>query len=149
MPRWPSSGPVSDIALIALGANLGDRAAYLAAARSALTLLPRVELLAASRVEETVPLGARRQGAYLNQMVAIETSLDPHVLLGHLQDLERALGRVRTRRWDARTIDLDIVRFGELALVSPTLIIPHPGLADRDFWQREVAELARLVEAAA
>ena len=140
---------MADVAYIALGGNLGDRAAYLAAARAALALLPGVRLLAASRVEETAPLGSRLQGAYLNQMVAVATTLDPHALLARLQGIERSLGRVRTRRWGARTIDLDIVRFGERTVSSPRLVLPHPGLADRDFWQREVAELARFLHAAA
>ena len=136
---------MAEIALIALGANLGRRAAYLNAARNALSLVPGVELVAASRVEETAPLGGPVQGPYLNQMVAITTTLEPPALLARLQLIERTLGRVRARRWDARTIDLDIVRFGERTLVSPALVLPHPGLADRAFWQREVAELEQLI----
>lgn len=147
--RWPWNARVTDVAFIALGSNLGDRAAYLTAARAAIALVPGVRLLAASRVEETVPLGARMQAAYLNQMIAVETTLDPHALLVRLQGIERTLGRVRARRWDARTIDLDIVRFGERSLASRTLVLPHPGLSGRDFWQREVVELERLVNAAA
>lgn len=139
---------MADIAFVALGGNLGDRAAYLAAARSALTLVRGVKLLAASRVEETVPLGTSVQGPYLNQMVAIATTLTPEALLDRLQLIERRLGRVRARRWGARTIDLDIVRFGSRRLSTPTLELPHPGLAAREFWQREVAELEQLVGAA-
>ena len=139
---------MADIAFVALGGNLGDRAAYLAAARSALTLVRGIELLAASRVEETVPLGSSAQSPYLNQMVAIATTLTPESLLDRLQLIERRLGRVRVRRWGARTIDLDIVRFGRRRLSTPALELPHPGLADRDFWQREVAELEQLVGAA-
>lgn len=139
---------MADIAFVALGGNLGDRAAYLAAARSALTLVRGVKLLAASRVEETVPLGTSVQGPYLNQMVAIATTLTPEALLDRLQLIERRLGRVRARRWGARTIDLDIVRFGSRRLSTPALELPHPGLAAREFWQREVAELEQLVGAA-
>jgi 2-amino-4-hydroxy-6-hydroxymethyldihydropteridine diphosphokinase len=140
---------VAEIALIALGSNLGDRAAQLNAARNALSLLPGGTLIAASRVEETAPLGGRVQGPYLNQMVAIETSLEPPTLLARLQRIEQRLGRVRAGRWDARTIDLDIVRFGERRLATPALALPHPGLADRAFWQREVAELEQLVRSVA
>jgi 2-amino-4-hydroxy-6-hydroxymethyldihydropteridine diphosphokinase len=136
---------VAEIALIALGGNVGDRAAFLNAARNALSLVPNVDLIAASRVEETAPLGGRVQGPYLNQMVAIATILEPPALLARLQRIERSLGRVRARRWDPRTIDLDIVRFGERALVSAALVLPHPGLSDRAFWQREVAELDQLI----
>ena len=141
--RW--NGIVADLAFVALGGNLGDRAAYLAAARNALTLVKRVELLAASHVEETVPLGPRAQAPYLNQMVAIATTLTPESLLAHLQLIERRLGRVRAQRWGARTIDLDIVCFGNRRLSTPALALPHPGLADREFWQRELAALERLV----
>lgn len=127
--------------LVALGSNLGDRGAYLAAARNGMSLLPRTALLAASRVEETAPLGAVAQGPYLNQVVALRTALEPARLLGELQRLERALGRVRRVRWGARTIDLDILCYGDLRMARPTLVLPHPGLADRPFWQRGVAEL--------
>ncbi|MEP6733448.1 MAG: 2-amino-4-hydroxy-6-hydroxymethyldihydropteridine diphosphokinase [bacterium] len=140
---------MTEIAFIALGTNLGDRRAHLSAARAALSLVPGVELLAASRVEETVPLGTLVQGAYLNQMVAIETTLEPEPLLARLHHIERQLGRIRARRWDARTIDLDIVRFGARQLTSPTLVLPHPGLAERDFWQRELLELGQLLGTAA
>jgi 2-amino-4-hydroxy-6-hydroxymethyldihydropteridine diphosphokinase len=139
---------VAEITFVALGGNLGDRAAYLAAARSGLTLIRGVELLAASRVEETAPLGTSVQGPYLNQMVAIATTLTPESLLDRLQRIERRLGRVRAGRWGARTIDLDIVRFGRRRFSTPALELPHPGLATRDFWRREVAELEQLVGAA-
>lgn len=138
-----------DVALVALGSNLGDRAAYLAAARGALALLPGTRLLATSRVEETVPFGTAAQGPYLNQMVALRTSIAPLPLLGELQRIERALGRVRRTRWGARTIDLDLVRHGDLTLDHPALALPHPGLASRDFWRRELAELDALLAVAA
>lgn len=136
-----------DVAWVALGGNLGDRGAYLAAARTALTLVPGIRLIAASRVEETSPLGASRQGAYFNQMVALATSLTPHELLARLQAIEQRLGRVRAVRWGSRTIDLDIVRFGSQRVTSASLTIPHPGLAEREFWQRELAELQPLIDA--
>jgi 2-amino-4-hydroxy-6-hydroxymethyldihydropteridine diphosphokinase len=136
---------VSEIAFIALGANLGDRAANLSAARAALSMVAGVELLAATRVEETVPLGSLVQGPYLNQMVAVATTLEPHALLVRLQRIERQLGRVRTQRWGARTIDLDIVRFGERSVQSTTLVLPHPGLPHREFWLREIDELEQLL----
>jgi 2-amino-4-hydroxy-6-hydroxymethyldihydropteridine diphosphokinase len=137
-----------EVVLIALGSNLGDRRAFLNSARLAIASTHGVELLAASRVEETAPVGDVAQGPYLNQMVAVETTLAPHVLLGRLLLIERQLGRIRGPRWGARTIDLDIVRFGTRRLDTPELRIPHPGLADRDFWQREVAELELLCQAA-
>ena len=140
---------MTEIAFVALGANLGDRAAHLSAARSAISLVSGVELLATSAVEETIPLGGRVQGPYLNQMVAVATTLEPTALLARLQSIESRFGRVRARRWDARTIDLDIVRFGARALDTATLVLPHPGLSDRDFWHRELAELEHLLRIAA
>jgi 2-amino-4-hydroxy-6-hydroxymethyldihydropteridine diphosphokinase len=130
-----------DIAYIALGSNLGDRDAHLAYARAALAALPESRLLAVSSVEETEPIGGAPQGFYLNQMVAVETALEPRALLDALQRIEREAGRVREERWDARTLDLDIVKFGEREVRDPVLTIPHPGLATREFWQRELAEL--------
>jgi 2-amino-4-hydroxy-6-hydroxymethyldihydropteridine diphosphokinase len=128
-------------AYIALGSNLGDREGHLAAARAALAALPRTRLVGASRVEETAPLGGMDQPPYLNQMVALETGLEPRALLAACQAIERSRGRVRAEHWGARTLDLDIVRYGDRRVAEPDLIIPHPGLTDRDFWRRELAEL--------
>ena len=134
---------------VALGSNLGARAGWLASARAAISLLPATRWLAASSVEETIPFGASAQGPYLNQMVAVQTALEPHALLAALHAIERRLGRVRGTRWGARTIDLDIVRYGTRAMQSGALTLPHPGISNRDFWQRELAELDRLVGRAA
>ncbi len=130
-----------DIACIALGSNLGDRRAHLAHARAALAALPASRLLGVSSIEETAPLGGLAQGLYLNQMVALETSLEPHALLWALHRIERDAGRARGERWAARTLDLDIVTFGERRVNAPDLTIPHPGLESRAFWQRELTEL--------
>jgi 2-amino-4-hydroxy-6-hydroxymethyldihydropteridine diphosphokinase len=126
---------------VALGSNLGDRAAHLAAARAALASLPGTRLIAASAVEETAPLGGKPQPAYLNQMVLLETRLGPRELLEACHAIEQGAGRVRAERWASRTLDLDIVRYGDRRIDEPDLIIPHPGLVTRDFWQRELAEL--------
>jgi 2-amino-4-hydroxy-6-hydroxymethyldihydropteridine diphosphokinase len=126
---------------VALGSNLGDRAAHLQAAREALGALPGTRLLAASAIEETAPLGGMDQPPYLNQMVLLETDLEPGALLQTLQTIERREGRQRTERWGARTLDLDIVRFGHRQVNESDLIIPHPELPNRDFWRRELAEL--------
>jgi 2-amino-4-hydroxy-6-hydroxymethyldihydropteridine diphosphokinase len=140
---------VPELAFVALGSNLGDRAALLAQARVALSLIPASRLAAVGSIEETAPLGAMAQGPFLNQMVALETNLTPTVLLAALHGIERSLGRVRTTRWSARTIDLDIVRFGDRSLQTPHLVVPHPGLAVRDFWQRELTELTLMLGRAA
>lgn len=132
---------MSDVAYVALGSNLGDRARYLAEARAALASLPKSTLVAASCVEETEPLGGLAQPRYLNQMVKLETSLAPRDLLQRLQEIERRLGRERADRWESRTIDLDLVRYDAVTSDDPELLLPHPGLETRSFWQRELAEL--------
>ena len=86
-------------------------------------------------------IGPAGQGNYLNQMVALQTSLTPEALLDHVLRIERQLGRERNERWTARTIDLDIVQFGNQVVDSDRLTIPHPQLPNRDFWQRELIEL--------
>lgn len=126
---------------MALGSNLGDRASHLAHARSRLAALPETQVVAASRVEETAPLGPVPQGSYLNQMVLIETSLSPATLLAHCREIEAERGRTRTVRWAPRTLDLDLVRFGDRAFTDADLVLPHPELPNREFWQRELAEL--------
>ncbi|HET7426719.1 MAG TPA: 2-amino-4-hydroxy-6-hydroxymethyldihydropteridine diphosphokinase [Gemmatimonadales bacterium] len=133
--------PEAERAYVALGSNLGDRAGHLATAREALARLPDTALVAASRVEETAPLAGMAQPPYLNQMVLLETRLSPRELLEACQAIERAEGRVRSERWGARTLDLDIVRYGRQHIREPDLIIPHPELPHRDFWLRELAEL--------
>jgi 2-amino-4-hydroxy-6-hydroxymethyldihydropteridine diphosphokinase len=141
MTEWPSLC-AGDTIFVALGSNLGDRAAHLAAARAALAELPGTTVLAASDVEETAPLGPAGQGPYLNQMVAMQTSIEPLTLLDHLHDIERARGRERRVRWGARTLDLDIVCFGDRRIAEPRLAVPHPELANRAFWRREMAQAA-------
>jgi 2-amino-4-hydroxy-6-hydroxymethyldihydropteridine diphosphokinase len=136
---------VSARADIALGSNLGDRPAWLASARAAISLLPASRLVGASSIEETIPFGPAAQGPYLNQMLALDTAMPPESLLFALQAIERRLGRVRRERWGPRTIDLDLVRVGAAALKTAVLTLPHPGLGSRVFWQRELAELDRLV----
>ncbi|HEX3868170.1 MAG TPA: 2-amino-4-hydroxy-6-hydroxymethyldihydropteridine diphosphokinase [Gemmatimonadaceae bacterium] len=128
-----------DVAYIALGSNLGDRSAHLARARAALAALTGSRIVGASAVEETAPIGPVPQPAYLNQIVALETSLAPHALLDALLAVEAAEGRTRSVRWGSRTLDLDIVDFDRQRVSSPSLIVPHPELPNRSFWQRELA----------
>jgi 2-amino-4-hydroxy-6-hydroxymethyldihydropteridine diphosphokinase len=74
-------------------------------------------------------------------MVLLETRLQPRALLQALQAIERQRGRTRSEHWGSRTLDLDIVRFGNRRVAEPDLIIPHPELSNRDFWRRELAEI--------
>ncbi|HUL70702.1 MAG TPA: 2-amino-4-hydroxy-6-hydroxymethyldihydropteridine diphosphokinase [Gemmatimonadales bacterium] len=128
---------------IALGSNEGDRAAYLGKAREAVGKIPLTKVVATSSVEETEPVGGPPQGRYLNQMLLAETALDPSRFLKALQKIENDQGRVRGERWGPRTLDLDIVRFGTRRLRETDLIIPHPQLPNRPFWQREIEEIER------
>ena len=130
---------------VALGSNLGDRNEFLALGRDGLSCLPQTTLLAVSSIEETVPIGPAGQGQYLNQMVLLRTELSPQALLQHCQSIERQAGRVRSERWGSRTLDLDIVRFGDDVVITDDLVIPHPELPNRAFWQREIAELEQHV----
>ena len=135
---------MADVAYVALGSNLGDRDAHLAAARAGLAAIPRSRVIAASTIEETAPLGPPGQGAYLNQMVALETALTPAELLAELQGIERRAGRVREVRWGPRTIDLDIVTMRDQRSDDERCRVPHPELPNRDFWQRELGELREM-----
>ncbi|HVA57218.1 MAG: 2-amino-4-hydroxy-6-hydroxymethyldihydropteridine diphosphokinase [Gemmatimonadaceae bacterium] len=137
---------MGEVAFIALGSNLGDRHAALAAARQALRKLPGTRVTAETPVEETPPFGPPGQGPYLNQMLAIDTTLTPHELLDALHGIERDGGRERTARWGPRTLDLDIVAFGHHTVADERLTLPHPGLRDREFWQRELALLRQAVD---
>ncbi len=132
---------MTERALIALGSNLGDRRAALAGARALLTCESALRLLAVTRVEETAPIGTSAQGAYLNQMVAVRTTLSPHALLAVLHRIEDRMGRVRRVRWGPRVIDLDLVEYGALVINTPALCLPHPGVPSRGFWMRELHEL--------
>jgi 2-amino-4-hydroxy-6-hydroxymethyldihydropteridine diphosphokinase len=132
---------VSEIAYIALGSNLGERHVYLARARAAIDAIPECRVIGASAVEETAPLGGLAQPSYLNQMLAVETTLEPAALLARLHAIEADAGRVRGTRWDSRTLDLDIVLFDDRIVETADLVLPHPGLRERAFWQRELSEL--------
>ena len=129
---------------MALGSNVGDRAAHLAHARTRLGALPQTRLVAESRVEETAPVGPVPQGPFLNQMVLLDTTLEPAALLAHCRAIEAERGRERRERWGPRTLDIDIVRFGDRVVRTPELTLPHPEFSNRDFWQRELAEVERL-----
>lgn len=104
--------------------------------------IPETRVIAVSRIEETAPLGGADQPLYLNQMALVETKLSPRELLHACRAIEEAAGRVRAARWGPRTLDLDLVRFGNRTIEDPELVIPHPGLPYREFWQRELSELS-------
>jgi 2-amino-4-hydroxy-6-hydroxymethyldihydropteridine diphosphokinase len=129
-------------AYVGLGANLGRREANL---KSALTLLggePGVEVVAVSSFRETEPVGFLDQPRFLNAAAAVETDLGPCELLECLLAVERALGRTREgRRFGPRTIDLDLLVYGDAVVREPGLEVPHPRLHERRFALEPLAEL--------
>jgi 2-amino-4-hydroxy-6-hydroxymethyldihydropteridine diphosphokinase len=124
-------------AVLALGSNLGDRAGTMLQAVRRIAEVDGVELLAASTFHESVavkPDGPDESApGYLNAVVIIETALEPQPLLDAVHEIEDDLGRVRGERWADRTIDIDIVTFGDLQSATETLVLPHPRAAERDF----------------
>jgi len=132
------------LAAIALGSNIGDRAAHLRAAALGLARLPRSRLGAQSSVRETAPVGPVAQGAFLNQAVLLETGLSARELLAALHEVERSRGRDRSheRRWGPRTLDLDLILYGDAIIDELGLNVPHPRLAERRFVLEPLAEIA-------
>jgi 2-amino-4-hydroxy-6-hydroxymethyldihydropteridine diphosphokinase len=129
--------------LIALGSNLGDRAVQLQQALAGLTRLPATRLLTRSREYRTRPIGGPAgQGEFLNAAALVETSLAPSAVLAALERLEESLGRQRTERWAARTLDLDILLYDDAAINSPELTVPHPRMSYRRFVLEPAAEAA-------
>ncbi len=137
---------MTDVFYIALGSNIGNRELALTRARAAIGAIRDTRLLAVSEVEETEPIGPIQQGKFLNQMVAVSTTLAPRTLLAALHRIERAAGRVRVQRWGPRTLDLDIVMQEAKEYADEALVIPHPELPNRDFWQRELAQLRGITD---
>jgi 2-amino-4-hydroxy-6-hydroxymethyldihydropteridine diphosphokinase len=131
------------LALIGLGSNLGDRKAQLESAVAALAATPGVALRAVSPMHETAPVGGPGgQGTFLNAAAAVETTLDPEALLATLHAIELRGGRVRTERWGERTLDLDLLLFGDAVIDTPGLRIPHPRMAVRRFVLAPLAQVA-------
>ncbi len=128
-------------AYVAVGTNLGDRWANLAFAARALRAEPRVAVLRASRVWDTAPVGPP-QPRYLNAVLEVEAEGPARALLDALLRVERAAGRRRgSVRWTARTLDLDLLLFGDAIVLEPGLVLPHPQLALRRFVLAPLAEL--------
>jgi 2-amino-4-hydroxy-6-hydroxymethyldihydropteridine diphosphokinase len=132
---------------VALGSNLDDRYALLQSANRALAGMVGVDVLAASQVEETSAVGPA-QPPFLNQMLLVECTRSLASLLTELQAVELLHGRRRTLAKGPRTLDLDIVYAGGVVIRSEDLLVPHPGLVTRGFWQRELAELIGVAAAA-
>lgn len=129
--------------LIALGSNLGDRGSTLNRAVGLIAAHPEIEVEVVSRWHETQPVGGPEgQPAFLNGAARLASALSPRDLWSELQRIEQTLGRQRAVRWDARTLDLDLLLYGRLCVRSPELTIPHPRMSYRRFVLEPAAEVA-------
>ena len=129
------------LAYVGLGANLGPREITLLRAVDLLAETDGVEVRAVSQLRETVPVGVVEQPLFLNGAVAVDTGLSPRELLDRLLVIERGLGRVRDARWGPRTVDLDLLVYGDRQLDEPGLRVPHPRLHERRFALEPLVEL--------
>jgi 2-amino-4-hydroxy-6-hydroxymethyldihydropteridine diphosphokinase len=129
-------------AYVGLGANLGPRRETLEQSVSLLAETPGIEVVAVSSFRDTEPVGVVDQPRFLNAAAEIDTVLSPHELLDVLLAIERRLGRVRDgSRWRPRTIDLDLLLYGNDVVDEPGLRVPHPRLQERRFVLEPLAEL--------
>jgi 2-amino-4-hydroxy-6-hydroxymethyldihydropteridine diphosphokinase len=130
---------------IGLGSNLGERESMIRRALDDLARLPSTTLVRASSLYETAPVGDPDQPGFLNAVAKLETGLTARQLLWNLLLIERRLGRVRTRHWGPRVIDLDLLLHGGEVLNQPDLTVPHPELIRRSFVLVPLVELDPLV----
>jgi 2-amino-4-hydroxy-6-hydroxymethyldihydropteridine diphosphokinase len=130
-------------AYVGLGSNMGDRERMLWSALHMLAFNPEVDVVAVSSILETDPVGLEEQPRFLNAAAAIDTDLEPRALLDLLLSIERELGRTRDGpRFGPRTIDLDLLLYGDDVVDEPGLTVPHPRLHERRFVLEPLAELA-------
>ncbi|MCZ6633170.1 MAG: 2-amino-4-hydroxy-6-hydroxymethyldihydropteridine diphosphokinase [bacterium] len=128
-------------AYIGIGGNLGDRADTLRKAVAVLDGEDEVRMVAVSGVYETAPIGVTDQPSFLNAVLQVETSLSGPALLNRLLEIERQFGRYRKKKWGPRTLDLDILLYGEEVIQVPGLQVPHPYLHERAFVLVPLCEL--------
>ena len=128
------------VVYLALGTNIGNRAANLKEAITALP--PQMEVKARSKVYETPPWGYIEQEKFLNQVLKVKTYLEPEQLLKHLKRLEIALGRITSFQNGPRLIDIDILFYDKLVFESPMLVLPHPRVHERGFVLLPLMDLA-------
>lgn len=127
---------------IGFGSNLDDPVRQIQQALVALAQLPGCRLLEQSCLYRSRPMGPADQPDYVNAVAALATSLEAHDLLSALQDIEQAQGRVRGEHWGARSLDLDLLLYGDQMINTRRLTVPHAGLTQRDFVLRPLAEIA-------
>lgn len=129
-------------ALIAIGGNVADVSASIAAAFARLAASPHCRDAVLSRIYATAPMGKQAGPPYRNAAIRLETTLDPLALLDALQNIELELGRVRTMHWGPRIIDLDLIGVGDCVVHEQRLTLPHPGLIYRRFVLDPLLEIA-------
>jgi len=131
--RMPDSADFN--AIVALGANIGDKVANVERARGLLTTAGdgRVELIGSSRIYKTPPWGITDQDWFVNSCISVRTDLDPNTLLRRCLDVEEAMGRRRTEKWGPRLIDLDVLVYEDRQIETEDLMIPHPHITERAF----------------
>jgi 2-amino-4-hydroxy-6-hydroxymethyldihydropteridine diphosphokinase len=129
-------------AYLGLGSNVGDRLPMLQRAVDLLASRDGIRVTGSSRVYETDPVGGPPQPEYLNAVLRIETTLEPYGLLDACREVENTLGRERLERWGPRTIDVDILTFGDREIDEPDLQVPHPRMHERGFVLVPLLELA-------
>lgn len=126
---------------IGIGSNLGDRELMIRKAVEGLRELPRTSVIRVSSLYDTDPVGDAEQPAYLNAVAWLETELSPRELIWHLHLIEQRMGRVRAQRWGPRSIDLDLLFYGEETVDEPDLKVPHPEAHRRAFVLHPLQEL--------
>ena len=130
-------------AYVALGANLGERDAKIAAAVRMIEETPGIAVTRLSSLLENPALGGPAESpSFLNAVAEIDTTLGPRELLGRLLEIERQLGRVREQKWEPRVIDLDLILYGNEIIRSPALTVPHPLMHERRFVLEPLAQIA-------
>jgi 2-amino-4-hydroxy-6-hydroxymethyldihydropteridine diphosphokinase len=133
IPPDPRPAPTARRGALALGSNLGEREVLLRAAVQDLAAVEGLTVLAVSSVYETAPVGGPEQGAYLNAVVVVETTLAARSLLEAALAVEAAHGRERLERWGPRTLDVDLLALGSEVSDQPELVLPHPRAHERGF----------------
>lgn len=120
-------------AYLGIGSNLGDRLAFLQLAVDQIAAADGVTVVGVSSVYETAPVGGPEQPAYLNAVIAVDTTSTARELLHLAHDVEAGAGRVRTVRWGPRTIDVDVLLVGDERVDDADLVVPHPRMTERAF----------------
>lgn len=139
----PHPNPAGVTAYIGLGGNLDDPAGRIRAARVQIGAIDGIRELAFSSLYHSAPMGPSDQPDYVNAVMAVETTFVPLDLLGELQAIETAFGRVRLgERWGPRTLDLDVLLYGTETIATERLTVPHPGLGEREFVLYPLSEIA-------